>query len=159
MLKEAYDPNGESVTWDLCKYLNGEQCCENGCSLVGNKKDSCLRNKDGYCDDFNFRGTYNNVVTWAHAIYTGIPYDKLQLTKKEKKEILKSLAVINIKKNSGVNGSIDDDYLYYQTAKYREYLIKQIKLIQPTVIVCGGTYGMLRCIFQELDDLCFPDYK
>jgi len=59
--------------------------------------------------------------------------------KEETRKALFSSAVVNVKKSSGESSSNDDDlYEYVKSDWY--YVLEQIKLIDPQIIVCGGTW-------------------
>ena len=60
-------------------------------------------------------------------------------------EQLRQIAVVNVKKSNGVNGSEQDMLLQY-AAYDRVELRREIELIDPTVIVCGYTMSSLDLI-------------
>lgn len=61
---------------------------------------------------------------------------------KEDKDVLKKIAVVNIKKVYGTSSSKEDNLEIYLKQDFNE-LQKQIKFINPTIIVCGGTKKLL----------------
>lgn len=163
ILKEAYvkksnnekahlteSGDGKPIIWDESKWLSHRRCTE-----------LCDKNYD--CDNCRANGvTFNPLAEWVYGIESAAAgeerqYDKW-LGKREHSEesyyskrdaLLCRAAIVNIKKSEGVNGSSNEE-LYYYAARDRALLIEQIMLIQPTLIVCGGTYGMLRCVFTDL---------
>jgi len=152
LLKEAYtkdaSQDGSKPDWDLCKYLRGKDKCMKDCFYEEDDKYACERK--GYCNKLTLQGTYGNVTAWTRAILN--PQAKTEGIEGKSKEDLKRIAVVNIKKADGRPKSITDD-LYYHTVKDMDLLRRQIELIQPTTIICGGTYGYLRCIYPELKEI------
>ena len=67
-------------------------------------------------------------------------------------DLLSRIAVVNIKKSSGAKSSDMKDIMSYAEWD-KDFLKEQIELIKPTVIVCGGTYEMLRHIYPELGEM------
>lgn len=51
-------------------------------------------------------------------------------------------AHINIKKSSG--GARTTKKVEDHAAKYAEFLKRQVSIIDPEIVVCGGTYAMLK---------------
>lgn len=103
--------------------------------------------------------TYNHVAEWTQGIiaasqgnqlefdsWLGVEGRNRKIYDKERSELLQKIAVVNIKKYGGVRQSGIDD-LYYHCIKHADLLREQIELANPTVIVCGGTFGMLRCLY------------
>lgn len=150
LLKEAYDKEENTMDWDETKWLKQEKCM-----------DICSKKID--CSNCNITGnTFNFVASVAYGIlesetkkydpWIGIESRKNSLFICKRKEMLKKIAIINIKKSRGKKSSSDDD-IYYYAADDKDLLIEQIKLISPTIIICGGTYKYLRCIFTDLPQL------
>lgn len=143
-LKEAYSRTND-IEWDLTKWLCSEKCT-----------DKC----DKDCSECWPRGsTYNHVAEQAYMIinqtdifdaWLGVS-DKNKIDYlKSRCEILKKIAIVNIKKYSGERTSRDGD-LRCHLEKNRIMLQQQIELIRPTVIVCGGTYPYLKEILSLPD--------
>ncbi|MBQ2960881.1 MAG: hypothetical protein IJE09_06635 [Oscillospiraceae bacterium] len=151
LLKEAYTVENPKLVWDEAKWLSHQKCM-NGC--------------EEDCRKCSITGsTFNPVAEWAYGIFStkenvypkyddwlGVSSKKIQDYYIARDALLSRLAIVNIKKSSGVSASDNSD-LYYYAALDKELLIRQIALIDPTVIICGGTYGMLRCLFTELGKL------
>ena len=155
LLKEAYakeDAKSEKkLVWSEAKWLAHEICMED-CG------------KD--CEKCKITGsTFNPVAEWIYGIVNATDgelkaYDNwLGVTSRKNKEYcaardswLARAAIVNVKKSGGVSKSAYEDIKHY-AEQDREYLIEQIELIKPTVIVCGGTYEMLCCIYPELNAL------
>lgn len=83
----------------------------------------------------NGRKTFQPLCHWINAILNGKD-DKTFSTTEERKDVLKKVAVINCKKESGTSRS---DYTYVNWAKepeHKKLLQDQINEINPSVIVC-----------------------
>ena len=151
ILKEAYD-DIEHRIWDEAKWIAHEPCME-----------GCI-NKD--CKNCRASGyTFNPMAEWIYGVYnvqsgTDTAYDNwLGVSSRNLTEyyqvrdsLLRRVALMNIKKSDGARASSDEDLFYY-AALDKDLLRRQIELIAPTLIICGGTYGMLRCIYTELPKL------
>ncbi len=94
--------------------------------------------------------TYSVVATWAYAlIYASAdatePYPRYDMIDREKqRESLLSSAVINIKKSGGRTSSIDQDLKKY-VEEDGDLIRRQVDLIDPEIIVCGGVwYNMIQ---------------
>lgn len=150
LLKEAYDKSETPLDWDEAKWLNQEKCMEN-CSY-----ESDCRKCDITGTTFNFIASVvhgiTESLTESYDSWLGIETHNNSVYKVKRRELLRKIAVVNIKKSDGKSSSRDDD-IYYYAADDKEFLIEQIKLINPTMIVCGGTYNYLRCIFTDLPRL------
>ena len=152
ILKEAYDDVNHRI-WDEAKWIAHEPCMEN-CESAD-------------CQNCRASGyTFNPVAEWIYGIYNAGSenYDNwLGVTSKNmdeyytvRDELLSRVALINIKKSDGTRTSSDEDLFYY-TVLDKELLTRQIELINPTLIICGGTYGMLRCLYTDLPKLEHSD--
>lgn len=161
LLKEAYTKKENTkeenpkLVWDEAKWLAHQQC-------VTERLKDCPKD----CKQCPITGsTFNPIAEWVYGIRSSngsnnVAHDNwLGVTSRKKHdynsvrdELLSQVAIINIKKSSGVSNSDNSD-LYYYAAWDKELLICQIRLINPTVIICGGTYGMLRCLFTDLEKL------
>ncbi len=150
LLKEAYDKSETPLDWDEAKWLNQEKCMKN-----------CSYESD--CSKCDITGTTFNFIasvvygitenpTKSYDSWLGIETHNHSEYKIKRRESLRKIAVVNIKKSDGKSSSSDDD-IYYYAAVDKDLLIEQIKLINPTTIICGGTYKYLRCIFTDLPRL------
>lgn len=62
-------------------------------------------------------------------------------------------AYVNLKKETG--GAVASDSVVYDHASlYRDFLRRQLDILNPTIIVCGG-----EVVFRAARDLIFPDRK
>lgn len=62
-------------------------------------------------------------------------------------DLIKSIAVVNVKKSNGKSTSNDDDLMSYASAD-KDLLRKQIEMIKPNIIVCGNTGKYLDFIYD-----------
>lgn len=80
--------------------------------------------------------TWNNIVRWTQAIRDGGEYQRY-VSKADKTYCLKTIAVLNIKKEAG--GAIANTDEIQEYGKNDAFFIKeQIELYQPDIIVCCG---------------------
>lgn len=149
LLKEAYDSTKNRI-WDQTKWLTKRRCT-----------DSC--DKSFQCESCGATGyTFNTVAYWIHGIQQinngrELEYDEHLNAGKDgfeatRNDLLKRCAIVNVKKTDG-KSKTDEHELYYAVSKDEMFLKKQIEIINPTVIICGNTYGMLRCLYHEMEKL------
>lgn len=71
---------------------------------------------------------------------------KPSLSNEEKTELLKSVAIVNVKKS---NGNVSSDYT--DLLRYAEtdctYLKQELDLLSPDIIVCGNNSSLLRLLY------------
>lgn len=118
ILKEAY---GSAEDWDLTERVL--------------KKDSILSHP-----------TWRSVVEWTYGIWKTSAEEIASYAPKEiheiKDDLIRKIAVINLKKSDGK--SCSDNLQIKQYAENDIELIKkQIELISPNIIVCGSTLSAL----------------
>ena len=92
------------------------------------------------------------VSQWAYGMLTSeykLPgkYQPPKLFKKPGNKYVGSIAAVNVKKYCGKKASNDKEIVEY-ASKDAEYLREQIKLCDPTVIVCGYTGAALEKLFD-----------
>ncbi len=155
LLKEAYAKEDakskKKLVWSEAKWLAHEACMK-GCG-----KDCKTCTITG--------GTFNAVAEWVYGIingsdgelkeydnWLGVQNRKMKEYRSVRDSLLSRIAVVNIKKSSGAKSSDWNDIMSYAKSD-KELLKEQIELIKPTVIVCGGTYEMLRHIYSELKEM------
>lgn len=63
-------------------------------------------------------------------------------------EYLQQIAVVNVKKSGGVSGSDMDNIRAYAEFD-KEYLLRQISICDPTLIICGYTASALDILFDK----------
>ena len=75
---------------------------------------------------------------------------------------LRGAAYMNLNKRGGKN-VVDYRYLKYYVWMYQAFIRKEIELINPEIIICGGTYELLKSIVdqeteEKMIDLKHPSY-
>lgn len=89
------------------------------------------------------RPTFHNVGRWAYGLlnYSGYVPSYEEANRACKTAVLRC-AYINIKKSSGGARATKEVEVHAQT--YAALLRRQVALIDPDIVVCGGTYKMLK---------------
>ena len=128
VLKEAYSDKNEVGSWNLPDLIDNKEFVLN------------MRH-------------FQMLSYWLYVIYNAsnkIPLKKLTPEILDKGyEYLLSSAIVNIKKSAGVSTSDKKDLIAW-AEKDRDFLNKQIELINPEIILCGYTCDILfKNIFQE----------
>ena len=92
----------------------------------------------------NHEGAIKSQTFKRIAMWTGITFgdEKIEQTYKWDDLIFRKIALINIKKYDGKRRS-DNKNLEEHATDYAEKIIKQIELINPTIIICGYTRWLL----------------
>lgn len=109
------------------------------------------------------------VAEWASGLQrttaAGPLPKKPALTDNAKTELLRSVAIVNVKKSEGVESSDYSDLLDYVEAD-QDLLRRQIELLDPDVIVCGNNSSFLRVLYdagitpkRKVDDAGEIDHK
>lgn len=75
--------------------------------------------------------------------WLGIAERTNEAYRKRKCDLLRRCAVLNIKKSNGVNGSDDSDLRVY-VEEDADLIRRQIEIINPTIIVCGSTFHLIK---------------
>lgn len=83
--------------------------------------------------------------------WLGITEHTNEAYRKRKCDLLRKCAVLNIKKSNGVNGSDDSDLRVY-VEEDADLIRKQIEIIQPTIIVCGSTFHLIKDTAETVSD-------
>jgi len=92
-----------------------------------------------------------NVSRWKFAIYHLYKDKNSKLTLPKNDELddfIDDIAYINVKKLNEERTTSDDQDLMWYASNDKEFLQKQIELISPDIIICGGTFKFLREIFN-----------
>ena len=138
-LKEAYTDNPKG--YDLTAALDSE-----GADFA--KKNSPI---------------WARVAVWTQAIYDStelppLPYDEAKI-KSQADDNIRSIAVINIKKSNGQKSSNDTDLKEF-LANDKDQLTEELKIINPDVILCGGTFHLLQKygMFPDANKVTRNDY-
>lgn len=64
---------------------------------------------------------------------------------------LLDISIVNLKKTPGA-GTADGNELMDAAEKYGHILQKEIEIISPSYVICGGTYNDAKMIYKELCD-------
>lgn len=90
------------------------------------------------------RPTFHNVGRWAHGLLhaSGAALPSFDDAHKNRKTSLLACAFINLKKTTG--GARATEAVAHATARDAIFLREQIELIDPQVVVCGGTYKAIK---------------
>lgn len=129
LLKEAYNGNGSNDSWDLCEWIRSDY------------------------ESVSKINTWMTISLWAEGIINTNAEKLYHLPKEtEQKKIgisyLDKIAIVNLRKSGGKKISNHDILKKYVELDKLE-LRKEIALIQPTVIICGGTFRYISDIFGE----------
>lgn len=83
--------------------------------------------------------TWNNIARWSAGILFNKTYDEVKdLNKEDRKKYLTPITVINLKKTPGGPSSNDKEIANF-AENDREYIMKQLEIYKPDVIICCGT--------------------
>jgi len=100
---------------------------------------------------------YNRLSAWLYGLmnYTDTSYPPIEeafhLTNQMKALSEYPYAYVNVKKKSG--GAFADDRTVYDFAKrYAGYLRKELDILSPNIIVCGG-----QVVFNIATDIIYPE--
>lgn len=109
ILKEVNSPTSEK--WELSKYVrNGGRA-----------------------------STWNNIARWTAAIIENKMFSEVNnMTAECRKEYLAQISVVNLKKTPGLATSKPKEIKTHAEVN-REYLIKQLDIYEPDVVICCGT--------------------
>jgi hypothetical protein len=90
--------------------------------------------------------TWNNIARWHNGIQNyfenGIVEFKNTISQNDRKEILKNIAVLNLKKESG-GASSNMGQIWHHANGDKDLLKQQVKLYNPNIIICCGTGGIV----------------
>ena len=140
LLKEAYTKEGsDEGPWDLCSHITREEAC------IG-ARDSTWRRITQWARGIT-RTTSSHIAPFAEGGATssdepgegGLLFDT---------EHLRKAAVVNVKKSGGRSRSSSAELMAYAEHDASE-IAEQIKMIEPTVIVCGNTGNYLAKALDE----------
>lgn len=150
------------VETDAGHFVEDGIICEEAWSRATRKVLFLLKEPNGYCGEYGplnellrkaaarnstskmwDRPTFHNVGRWTFGLlnYSGEVPDYDTANAGRKTAVL-GCAYINIKKSSGGARATKDVEVHAE--KYAEFLKRQVDIIQPDIVVCGGTYKMLK---------------
>lgn len=99
---------------------------------------------------------WNSVLYWTKTIKNQfLNGGEDAFERKPDHQLMKEIAVVNIKKYDGRSSSENEDLATYFN-RHWESIKGQINKLQPTFIVCGGTYDIVR---NKLIDSAMPIEK
>ncbi len=138
VLKEPHDKSKELIGWDMRDLLNDA------------KYESGL-NPD-------MKSTFPLVIYSTYSILNDlIVWDKIPYMKDDSDliDILKSIAIINIKKLPASSQSKDNE-IQDAYNQYKSIILKQIMDYEPDIIICGNTFKYMKEDLIELLELKEP---
>lgn len=130
LLKEVNDPD-EERDWSLIDFIQ-EQIQER-----------------------KFYRTMAILGIWSFGLQQGFPSYKFILEQKEKNIAggLSNIAITNLKKSGGRGSSNMDDVKAYAMAS-KELWIKEIELINSNIVLCCGTFSIVREVLGFQTEVC-----
>lgn len=95
---------------------------------------------------------WRKIAIWTQAIYQAFSgnfceYDE-ELLRSREKETIDRIAVVNVKKSNGENGSDYEDLKAYAEEDKAE-LKQELEIIRPDIIVCGNNLSLLKIVLGE----------
>lgn len=129
LLKEAYNGNGSNDSWNLCEWI-----------------------RSGY-ESVSKINTWMTISLWAQGIMHTDAESIYHLPNEaEQKKVgisyLDNIAVVNLRKSGGKKASSHNvlkDYVEFDKFELRD----EITFIQPTVVICGGTFRYIKDILGD----------
>ena len=95
--------------------------------------------------------TWNNITRWTIGIYqpdtAWSEIEKINFDNETRKEILKKICVVNVKKESG-KGSSNNKELATAVERDKDRLKKQLAIYEPDFILCCGTGWLYEKIYE-----------
>lgn len=150
ILKEAYEKDVEKHIWDLPSWIRGTKCMDScnkdckGCFRAGNaytRLAEWVWGIDEFCKTRNKK--FDNTL--------GVMPYKRSVYKKKRVEMLCKASIVNIKKSDGEKLSSYKNLMTY-VENDADLLVEQIAIINPTVIICGGTFDLMHSIFSDISN-------
>lgn len=97
---------------------------------------------------------WKKVAVWTAAINNTdsngtLKYSETAIRNAEQ-DLIKSIAVVNVKKSHGTNTSNYENLVEYAD-RDKEYIKTEIELIKPKVILCGNNCSLLRKAYPEMN--------
>ena len=97
---------------------------------------------------------WRKVAVWTAAINNTDINGTLQYSenaiRNEEQDLIKSIAVVNVKKSHGTNTSNYENLKGYAVDD-NAYIKKEIELIKPKVILCGNNCSLLQIAYPEMN--------
>lgn len=102
---------------------------------------------------------WKKVAIWTAAIHNAckgnIEYNE-EILRSKTKELIQSIAVINVKKSNGKSNSNNEDLKKYAIEDSEELKV-ELEIINPDVIICGYSLGLLKIVLGNdliIDNTC-----
>ena len=97
---------------------------------------------------------WRKVAVWTAAINNTdnngtLKYSETDIRNAER-DLIKSIAVVNIKKSDGNNTSEHENLRTYADED-KGYIKREIELIKPKIILCGNNCSLLEIVYPEMD--------
>ena len=93
--------------------------------------------------------TWNNVTQWTEGLFDLAKKEKeknwehyANITEDRRKDILKYIGAVNLKKIPG-SYVADGNAVFSESLKNKDFLLAQLDLYQPDILICGGTFDNL----------------
>lgn len=105
------------------------------------------------------RPTFHNIGRWIYGLVNySLDVPSYQDANKAYKTAVLECAYINIKKSSG--GARATKQVAMHAAKYAVFLRRQVDLLAPDIVVCGGTYSILKeHVYPRMSKVCRRIHK
>ncbi|MGN1304332.1 MAG: hypothetical protein ACI4YB_04765 [Oscillospiraceae bacterium] len=118
---------------------------------------------------------WRRVTEWAYGLFelyndknrNILPYEKVcerydSIWNKSREEYfnehIKFISILNLKKTFG-DSSVSSYDLLQHTKHDKPNIIEEIERIKPTIIICGGTFGIIKEeIYDNKEDVCSKSY-
>ncbi len=100
--------------------------------------------------------TWNNICRWVKGIRNiDKDYnwkDIVNIEEAERKEYLKSIAVLNLKKYTGGKAVANNDEIFEYAVSDSELLKRQVDIYEPDLIIlCGTEYPFFNSVYKNID--------
>ena len=100
--------------------------------------------------------TWNNITRWVIGIRNitkNYNWQEIEgISEKERKEVLKSIAAVNLKKETGGGAVADNDAIYKHALNDKDFLKEQVAIYDPELIICCGTsYAFFDSVYNGRD--------
>lgn len=137
-----------------------EEYAKSKCKILFILKEVNSDENDWDLRDFLLDGdrsfTWNNIIRWIMGIRNlDLNYnwkDIEIISKIERKKYLKTIAAINLKKETGGTAVADNDNIYKCAIEDRELLKNQVDIYEPDLIICCGTANeFFDSVYKDID--------
>jgi hypothetical protein len=139
VLKEPHDKGGAPNGWDIRDLLKEYSKDENGLNP-------------------DMKQTFTPIIYTTYSILNDLAWDEISYINKDHSliDVLKSIALINIKKLPAGAKSFDNE-IEEAYDKYKSIILKQINDYEPDIIICGNTFRFLVSDLTKLYKLKGPE--